>query len=124
MGTEKPGFVEVTRFFGFADKSDRRNPVSWALLWGVRNRVSFRNLGLQAKIVAETRFLSPRIDCHFFTSCWAAFVTALIAPKSGAGVSLSIPNQSKYSMLPAGPAIGDQIKPRYCQPNSWAACKT
>jgi len=55
MGTEKPGFFGETRFFGFADKA-----------WGLRNRVSGKNLGLQVKIIAETRFLGLEAALYCF----------------------------------------------------------
>jgi len=68
--SQKPGFLDLGRsrcsqkpgFWGkfrWGCLNYRRNPVSW--IWGdraaVRNRVSSPNLGENAKIIAETRFL-------------------------------------------------------------------
>ena len=44
--------------------------------------------------------------------------------KFGLGKAVSVFNQSKYSILPAGPVMGDQVKPPYCQPISKAVSKT
>ncbi|MCC3604426.1 MAG: hypothetical protein JGK24_14665 [Microcoleus sp. PH2017_29_MFU_D_A] len=48
-GAQKPGFFPQS---WWGCRNYRRNPVSW-----IRNRVSFLNLGGDAEIIAETRFL-------------------------------------------------------------------
>jgi hypothetical protein len=58
--------VEETRFLVLQTKA-----IAWILAfgvlsWGLRNRVSGKNLGLQGKIIAETRFLGLEAALYCF----------------------------------------------------------